>query len=164
VLRARLPHIVTSCLLSTLTVHITVKDMHSLFGLALPLIPSSTSVHVASVHSFHESGLDRSYIDNSTTSYESNIRCLPDQIQGQNIYIITRGLSAVQGLMQPKQQSGQTDIKAIYQPAEKLLQRGNRIQVIWLPTKVMSQQQTLAAKNAARDPTRQEAPLKPSPY
>lgn len=46
--------------------------MHSLFGLALSLIPSSTSVHVASVDSFHESLLDRSYIDNSTTSSESN--------------------------------------------------------------------------------------------
>jgi len=46
--------------------------MHSLFGLALPPIPSSTSVLVASVHSFHGSFLDRSYIDNSTTSYESN--------------------------------------------------------------------------------------------
>ena len=32
------------------------------------------------------------------------LRCLPDHIQGRNIYIITRGLSAVQGLMQPKQQ------------------------------------------------------------
>ncbi len=91
------------------------------------------------------------------------LRCLPDQIQGRNIYIITRGLSAVQGLMQPKQQSGQTDMKAIYQAAEKLLQRGNHIQVIWLPTKVMSQQQ-MVAKNVVRDPTRQEAPLKPSPY
>ncbi len=86
------------------------------------------------------------------------LRCLPDQIQGRNIYIITQGLPAVQVLMQPKQQSGQTDIKAIYQAAEKLLQRGNRIQFIWLPTKVTSQQQA-AAKKAARDPTRQEAPL-----
>ena len=91
------------------------------------------------------------------------LRCLPDHIHGRNIYIITRGLSAIQGLMQPKQQSGQTDIKAIYQAAEKLLQRGNQIQCIWLPTKVTSQQQT-AAKKAARDPTRQEAPLKLSPY
>jgi len=91
------------------------------------------------------------------------LRCLSDQIQGRNIYINTRGLSAVQGLMQPKQQSGQMDIKAIYQAAEKLLQQGNQIQCIRLPTKVTSQQQT-AAKKAARDPTRQEAPLKLSPY
>ncbi len=43
------------------------------------------------------------------------LRFLPDHIQRRNIYIITRGLSAVQGLMQPKQHSGQMDIKAIYE-------------------------------------------------
>ncbi len=91
------------------------------------------------------------------------LRCLPGQIQGRNLYIITRGLPAVQVLMQPKQQSGQRDIKVIYQAAEKLLQRGNRIQVIWLPAKVTSQQQA-AAKKAAREPTGQEAPLEPAPY
>ena len=72
------------------------------------------------------------------------LRCLPDHIHRQNIYIITQDLSAIQRLMQPKQQSGQTNIKAIYQAAEKLLQRGNQIQCIWLPTKVTSQQQTAA--------------------
>ncbi len=91
------------------------------------------------------------------------LRCLPDQIQGRNIYIITRGLPAVQVLIQPKQPSGQRDIKVIYQAAEKLLQRGNRIQVIWLPAKITSQQQA-AAKKAAREPTGQEAPLEPAPY
>ncbi len=40
-----------------------VEDMHSLFGLALSLIPSSISVQVASVHSWHQSFLDRAYID-----------------------------------------------------------------------------------------------------
>ncbi len=57
----------------------------------------------------------------------------------------------------------QRDIKGIYQAAENLLQRGNRIQVIWLPTKVTSQQQA-AAKKTAREPTSQEALLEPAPY
>jgi len=47
------------------------------------------------------------------------LRCLSNQIQGRNIYIITWGLSTVQGLMQPKQQSGQTDIRAVYQSCRK---------------------------------------------
>lgn len=61
--------------------------------------------------------------------------------------------------MQLKQQSRQTNIKAIYQAAEKLLQRENQIQCIWPSTKVTLQQQT-AAKKTARNPTRQKAPLK----
>lgn len=91
------------------------------------------------------------------------LRCLPEHLRGRNIYILTRSLSAVRVLMQPKQQSGQVDIKGIYQAAGKLLQRANQIQVIWLPTKVTSQQQ-LAAKKAAREPTRQEASLQLAPY
>jgi hypothetical protein len=91
------------------------------------------------------------------------LRCLPEQIQGRSIYIITRCLSAVQVLMQPKQQSGQREIKDIYRAAEKLQQRGCRIQVIWMPTKVISQLQT-RAKKAAKIPTRKEAPLEPAPY
>ena len=41
------------------------------------------------------------------------LKCLPEQLWGRNIYVITRGLSAVQALIQPKQQSGQKDIKGM---------------------------------------------------
>ena len=91
------------------------------------------------------------------------LRCLPDHIQGRNIYITTRSLSTAQVLMKPKQQSGQADIMGIYRAAEKLLQRENRIQLIWLPRKVTSQQQA-EAKKAARKLTTEEVPLEPAPY
>lgn len=64
------------------------------------------------------------------------MRSLPVYLQGSQILVFSRNQAALKAVSQPKQQSGQCNIKQIYKVAYKLRDNGNRIQIVWMPTTV----------------------------
>ena len=61
------------------------------------------------------------------------LRCMPTTIRGRRISVLTSNLSALLAIHQPGQQSGQSNIRQIYEAVRELEEKGNVIQGIWLP-------------------------------
>ena len=57
----------------------------------------------------------------------------PPSIFYRHVTVITRNLSALAVIRQPRQQSGQDIIRQIYQSAKLLKQRGNSVYFMWIP-------------------------------
>ena len=57
----------------------------------------------------------------------------PPSISHRHVTVISRNLSALAAIKQPRQQSGQDIIRQIYQSAKLLKQRGNSVNLVWIP-------------------------------
>jgi ribonuclease HI len=73
--------------------------------------------------------------------------CLPE-IKYRVIVILTSNRSAVQAIGNPRQRPGQGHIREIYDAVEKLRQNGNRVNIIWLPSKSELKIQKIAKMSA----------------
>lgn len=61
------------------------------------------------------------------------LNCLPE-MKHQVVVILTSNRSAAQAIENPRQQSGQSHIRRIYDAVGKLREDGNRVNLIWLPS------------------------------
>ena len=65
---------------------------------------------------------------------ETGLKCLSPYLIGRHITIFTSNQGAVRAASQPKQQSGQTSIKEIYETVHTLRKGGNSISLVWVPS------------------------------
>lgn len=81
------------------------------------------------------------------------MRCMPPRIQGRQITILSSNRSALSAISRPRQQSGQTSIRQIYEAARTLKDRANLISMIWVPAGAdfeLGKRAKAAAKRATR--------------
>ena len=81
------------------------------------------------------------------------LKNIPPGTGHRQITIITRNLSALAAIRQPRQQSGQGIIRQIYETAELLKQRGNTINFMWIPAETdfaLGSEAKTAAQNATK--------------
>ncbi|KAB5578304.1 hypothetical protein GE09DRAFT_1199630 [Coniochaeta sp. 2T2.1] len=82
------------------------------------------------------------------------LKSMPSRISHRHIAIITRNQSAIAAIRQPRQQSGQGIIMQIYEAAKLLKQRGNSINVRWVPAEgnfAAGSEAKAGAQRAAKD-------------
>ncbi|EAQ92245.1 predicted protein [Chaetomium globosum CBS 148.51] len=82
---------------------------------------------------------------------------LPASICHRHITVITRNQSALAAVGQPRQQSGQSIIRQIYDLARLHRQRGNSVNFLWIPAEIdfaLGSDAKAAAQRAARTHTR----------
>ena len=61
------------------------------------------------------------------------LKNMPPGTLYRHVTVITRSLSALAAIQQPRQQSGQSIIRQIYESVELLKQGGNSVDFIWIP-------------------------------
>ncbi|KAK1461393.1 hypothetical protein CTAM01_17121 [Colletotrichum tamarilloi] len=81
------------------------------------------------------------------------VKSLPQRLDYRAIHVFTRNKAAVLAIRNPRQQSGQREIRQLYSSMQALQRRGNRFTLFWLPSAVESDL-AQAAKAAAKESTR----------
>ncbi|KAK1450828.1 hypothetical protein CTAM01_17315 [Colletotrichum tamarilloi] len=81
------------------------------------------------------------------------VKSLPQRLDYRAIHVFTRNKAAVLAIRNPRQQSGQREIRQLYASVQDLQRKGNRVTLFWLPSAVESDL-AQAAKAAAKDSTR----------
>lgn len=82
------------------------------------------------------------------------LKNMPPGTLHRHITVTTRSLSALAAIQQPRQQSGQSIIRQIYESAELLKQGGNSVDFIWIPAETNFKLGD-EAKTAAQSATKQ---------
>ncbi|KXH64484.1 hypothetical protein CNYM01_14386, partial [Colletotrichum nymphaeae SA-01] len=81
------------------------------------------------------------------------VKSLPQRLDYRAIHVFTRNKAAVLAIRNPRQQSGQREIRQLYAGVQDLQRKGNRVTLFWLPSAVESGL-AQAAKAAAKESTR----------
>ncbi|KZL85919.1 hypothetical protein CI238_13517, partial [Colletotrichum incanum] len=82
------------------------------------------------------------------------LESLSERIRHLVIYLFASSKAAVLAVSRPRQQSGQQEIRRIYEAISVLQNRGNRVSLFWLPAGVKSKL-VKEAKAAAKESTQQ---------
>jgi ribonuclease HI len=85
------------------------------------------------------------------------MRGRPHLFQGRQITVFSSNQTALLSVSQPKQLSGQTSIRQIYDATRSLRERGNQVLMVWVPRK-SEFELGKRAKAAAQQATKQECP------
>ncbi|KZL63631.1 reverse transcriptase [Colletotrichum tofieldiae] len=80
------------------------------------------------------------------------VKSLPERLDYRAIHVFTRNKAAVLVMRNPRQQSGQREIRQLYASVQDLQRRGNRVAFFWLPSAIESDL-SRAAKTAAKEST-----------
>ncbi|KAF6785744.1 reverse transcriptase, partial [Colletotrichum sojae] len=81
------------------------------------------------------------------------VKSLPERLEYRAVHVFTRNKAAVLAIRNPRQQSGQREIRQLYAAVQALQRRGNRVTLYWLPSAVESDL-LKAAKASAKESTR----------
>ncbi|KAL0764692.1 hypothetical protein CaCOL14_012808 [Colletotrichum acutatum] len=81
------------------------------------------------------------------------VKSLPQKLEYRAIHVFTRYKAAVLVMRNPRQQSGQREIRQLYVSVQDLQRKGNRVTLSWLPSATESDL-SKAAKAAAKESTR----------
>ncbi|KAL4403522.1 hypothetical protein CABS03_15173 [Colletotrichum abscissum] len=81
------------------------------------------------------------------------VMSLPQKLEYRAIHVFTSSKAAVLVMRNPRQQSGQREVRQLYSSMQALQRRGNKFTLFWLPSAVESDL-AQAAKAAVKDSTR----------
>ncbi|KAK0368980.1 hypothetical protein CLIM01_13660 [Colletotrichum limetticola] len=81
------------------------------------------------------------------------VKSLPQRLDYRAIHVFTRNKAAVLAIRNPRQQSGQREVRQLYSSMQDLQRKGNRVTIFWLPSATESDL-SKAAKAAAKESTR----------
>jgi ribosomal protein S11 len=63
------------------------------------------------------------------------LRCMPDGLQCRELTVVSGSQSSLKATAHPRQQSGQTTIRQIYEHIERLGKGNNRVKMTWAPSR-----------------------------
>jgi ribonuclease HI len=92
------------------------------------------------------------------------LRCMPDGLQCRELTVLSSSQSSLKAIVRPRQQSGQTSIRQIYEHIERLRKGNNRVKMIWVPSSVDNLSMNREAKRQAKKATRAECAPQSLPY
>ncbi|KAK1519062.1 hypothetical protein CABS01_16621 [Colletotrichum abscissum] len=81
------------------------------------------------------------------------VKALPERLEYRAIHVFARNKAAVLVMLNPRQQSGQREVRQFYSIMQALQRRGNRSALFWLPS-VIDLDLAQAAKAAAKESTK----------
>ncbi|KAH7471362.1 hypothetical protein FOMA001_g13290 [Fusarium oxysporum f. sp. matthiolae] len=84
------------------------------------------------------------------------LRCLPDGLQRRHLTVMRSSRSALEVIVQPRQQSGQCTVQEIHRHAERLQRSGNIVKMLWVPSGDKDLPMGSEAKAEARRATREK--------
>jgi ribonuclease HI len=84
------------------------------------------------------------------------LRCMPDGLQCRELTVLSSSQSSLKAIVRPRQRSGQTSIRQIYEHIERLRKGNNRVKMIWVPSRVDNLSMNREAKRQAKKATRAE--------
>ncbi|KAJ3454196.1 hypothetical protein MRS44_018090 [Fusarium solani] len=100
----------------------------------------------------------------STGQVAMALRCMPDGLQCRELTVISSCQSSLKAIARPRQQSGQTTIRQIYEHIERLARGNNRVKMIWAPSRNDGFAMGRKAKRQAKKATQAGCTPEPPPY
>ena len=86
------------------------------------------------------------------------LKRLPTDLMGRHITIFTSNQAAILAVSQPRQQSGQTSIREIYDIVRELRISGNWVRIMWVPSQRVFDLSEKAKETARQATERDQAP------
>ncbi|KAJ3453213.1 hypothetical protein MRS44_018868 [Fusarium solani] len=92
------------------------------------------------------------------------LRCMPDGLQCRELTVVSSCQSSLKAIARPRQQSGQTTIRQIYEHIERLARGNNRVKMIWAPSRNDGFAMGRKAKRQAKKATKAGCTPESPPY